>query len=558
MVYGLLVGPLLVKDVTSLPTNLRNADAWSVVESSSVKVQLKSKQLPRQQLLQIPAPSAASGLQPEVSPRGQATSGEVHHAGGALGSREIASQPMVLHRSRLLKLESYLSAGTTVALTFFAVLLLTLLWLVCFADDDSISLMMTPKTPLTGSAYDSQRVEETATMKVKESRKSSKEEIQGSKKKLSAEEEKASRKASKEGVSVVVHSANTRDNLLKIEATQSAGTWAETYRNADNKSSKEALEMMFRCNIIPVQEFAHSYVSQEHIGECVWISTQMLRQRSVEDWVEDWPQAMKTFEESVTACFAARTDAVANLYGSPMPGSTSPSTANVSPDAPSDRGLMDCRTSPFSPDALGPSPVPKLRPICSIPSTSNALTEDQIPSHAPDLRNAFYHSNVSSGKNLSETPPIVPGSQTSVRSSSFPVVRPRTPGIPEPIPVRPELSPDVRSSVIARCREIMRDTPTHASSVINPVLHLEQGRSHSQPVYASAPAAYFRAPAGEDIAAPVPSASAVSKFALPPLGGRMDGDKHLSESYGSLVPMGSDKSLGSGREVRDDADAASG
>jgi len=107
----------------------------------------------------------------------------------------------------------------------------------------------------------------------------------------------------------------------------------------------------------------------------------------------------------------------------------------------------------------------------------------------------------------------------------------------------------------------MRETPTHASQV-NPVLHLEQGRSHSQPVYSSAPAAFFDKRVGEDTV--TESTSAVSKFSLPPLGatattspvfGAVLGDKHLPELYG--VP-GSDKSIGLEREVRDDADAASG
>jgi len=85
------------------------------------------------------------------------------------------------------------------------------------------------------------------------------------------------------------------------------GTWAVTYQKAEGQS-KQGLELLFRCHIIPTEEFAHSNVSQEHIDECVWIATHMLRQRKLEEWTEMWPEALRTFEESVTACFAARTD----------------------------------------------------------------------------------------------------------------------------------------------------------------------------------------------------------------------------------------------------------
>lgn len=99
--------------------------------------------------------------------------------------------------------------------------------------------------------------------------------------------------------------AKPREDLLAIEDCD--GTWAVTYQKAD-KTSKQGLELLFRCHIIPTEEFAHSRVSQEHIDECVWIATHMLRQKALEDWTEQWPEALRTFEESVTACFAARTD----------------------------------------------------------------------------------------------------------------------------------------------------------------------------------------------------------------------------------------------------------
>merc|ERR1719443_415706 len=85
----------------------------------------------------------------------------------------------------------------------------------------------------------------------------------------------------------------------------SDGSWAQVYREARGEQ-KEALELLFRCNIISTDEFAFSSVSQEHIQECIWIATHMLRQKPLEEWVALWQQAQQTFEDSVTACFEAR------------------------------------------------------------------------------------------------------------------------------------------------------------------------------------------------------------------------------------------------------------
>jgi len=89
--------------------------------------------------------------------------------------------------------------------------------------------------------------------------------------------------------------------------TFSEGTWAQTYREAQG-SQKEALELLYRCNIIPQQEFANSIVSKERIDECLWVATHMLKQKTLEQWLVAWRQAKKEFEESVSAaCLTART-----------------------------------------------------------------------------------------------------------------------------------------------------------------------------------------------------------------------------------------------------------
>lgn len=107
--------------------------------------------------------------------------------------------------------------------------------------------------------------------------------------------------------------AKPRSELLAMQGCE--GTWARTYRESDEQG-KQALELLFRCHIIPTVEFAHSIVGQEHVGECVWIATHMLRDRPLDEWLGVWPEAQRTFEQSVTSCYAARMDVRSNWHDS--------------------------------------------------------------------------------------------------------------------------------------------------------------------------------------------------------------------------------------------------
>lgn len=112
---------------------------------------------------------------------------------------------------------------------------------------------------------------------------------------------------------------NTKDTLVKLESDEkAAGTWINAYRRADI-CSREALELLFRCGIVPIDEFADSFVGQEKIDESVWISTQMLRRRSLQDWVDSSPQAIKSFEADMKGCFSAPADDIGSLYGNSDP-----------------------------------------------------------------------------------------------------------------------------------------------------------------------------------------------------------------------------------------------
>jgi len=280
----------------------------------------------------------------------------------------------------------------------------------------------------------------------------------------------------------IAHTANTKEKLL--EFANSAGTWAKTYRRAD-KGSKEALELLFRCNIIPVHEFAESFVSQEHIDECVWISTQMLREKSLDEWVKAWPQAMKTFEESVTACFAARTDVISNLYGEGQSPPNSPQTPR------SDRGFMDCRPGMPTPSSSQP------RDNRSNASTSKTPTLMEEHTSSSRVRNALTRAG---------SLRAVPAPPTSTLSADSQDV-----STSQRVSVRPPLSTisstpsqtDSRTSVVSRCREIMSSIPVRAkvSAPETPVECDAEEAENASPASTS-PSMHFR-----DMPAPVIPAS---------------------------------------------------
>lgn len=110
--------------------------------------------------------------------------------------------------------------------------------------------------------------------------------------------------------------AKTREELLAMESCD--GTWALTYQNADEQS-KQGLELLFRCHIIPGEEFAHSKLAEDHVGECVWIANHMLKERPLEEWLTMCQEAQKTFNQSVTACYAARQNVRSRYYNQDSP-----------------------------------------------------------------------------------------------------------------------------------------------------------------------------------------------------------------------------------------------
>lgn len=110
--------------------------------------------------------------------------------------------------------------------------------------------------------------------------------------------------------------AKPREELYAMELCD--GSWAVTYQKAEGQM-KQGLELLFRCHIIPTQEFGHARVSQEHIDECVWIATHMLRQRSLEEWLNKWPEARDAFDDSVRKCLGGKMKGMATQVAKNMP-----------------------------------------------------------------------------------------------------------------------------------------------------------------------------------------------------------------------------------------------
>lgn len=505
LAHGFLVWPVLVKSVTSLPTSFRSVDAWSFLENedSSVKVKLNMRHLRRnvtkkskkheevkvqiiksKHLPKLPVSHHGPGPPDNETLPWQHLRGNKSHASrssqwlavkssednnASLGGAGGRKKPLALHSSSSTIVINN-SIEKTWAITAFAVAMFFAIVIIFVSDqEDWVEV----------GAADTK-----------------------------SEEQKSE---------ISPRAANTKANLLKLEAMDCNGTWVKTYRHAE-VGTKLAMELLFRCNIITMDEFAHSYVTQEHIEECVWISAQMLREKSLDHWVEDWPQAVKTFEESVTACFAARTDVIANLFEMDKPQRT-PRSQNVlhptgthmevSPafSTLSDRGFMDAaqppspvgpmqrmRSNPSTTRSTGPvasdpyttrstpqplvsdrhlvsdrgfmdaarpppSPVAPIHRLYSNPSgcgsTVDAVTESQASWSAPQPR-PYNRPNVNTLlHDLDQQSPLdrqgretSPAPMSNISSAgSLHQLLSHEPG---------------RNSVVARCREIMREAPTRS------------------------------------------------------------------------------------------------
>lgn len=150
----------------------------------------------------------------------------------------------------------------------------------------------------------------------------------------------------------------TRDVFLtSLEGRH--GSWASSYRDAQG-TRQDAIELLYRCRIIPQGEFYDRRVNQDHIEECVWIATLMLQTRPLEEWVTLREEAQSTFEERVTACSTARTDLLETRGSDELP-------------------LLACHVEPATPPPVDIS-LSDVPPVLSSGQDDNLEAEAQYES----------------------------------------------------------------------------------------------------------------------------------------------------------------------------------
>jgi hypothetical protein len=89
--------------------------------------------------------------------------------------------------------------------------------------------------------------------------------------------------------------------VSKIESM--SGPWSSKYRDS-SVMEKQAIALLFKCDITSPSELSDSQISEEHISECIWIAHQMLGRKSFEEWVALSQQNRMLFQDSVAATFA--------------------------------------------------------------------------------------------------------------------------------------------------------------------------------------------------------------------------------------------------------------
>jgi len=99
---------------------------------------------------------------------------------------------------------------------------------------------------------------------------------------------------------VQAFSAAPESDYERQDSPVDTGSWASAY-NESRGYRREAMDLLFKTGIIPMQDLSASSVGAKHIEECVQVAVQMLREGSMEEWVGNWKGAQQTFEERYSA-----------------------------------------------------------------------------------------------------------------------------------------------------------------------------------------------------------------------------------------------------------------
>jgi len=94
---------------------------------------------------------------------------------------------------------------------------------------------------------------------------------------------------------------------------EASGSWAQTYQEARG-GRRHAMDLLFKTGIIATQDLSLPYVNSTYIEECVQVAAQMLRERSIEEWVKSWEHAQQTFEDRLSDYYKGRVQDVMGAY----------------------------------------------------------------------------------------------------------------------------------------------------------------------------------------------------------------------------------------------------
>lgn len=300
------------------------------------------------------------------------------------------------------------------------------------------------------------------------------------------------------------------------------GTWAQTYAKTDEQG-KPGFELLFHCNIIPADEFAHSNVTQDHITQCLLIAAQMLRQRPLQKWIETPSEAQEQFQASLKVVSGGLRGDPGASYGDtgatygeaaspPVPASWGyPRTANREQDLSGPAWNNEQEYHPISaapPPPAAAAPPQAEQPPPGQPSTNLAFrapewsgapenAEEKIPGRQfmaamkPPLPPTSHATQVlpptsmamqppQTGAYHAQSAPAAP-SRDSPREASAPQSRCGSAEVPASsasLVVRP--SPD-QGSLISSCRQIMADSDAKRRTPPASEKSLRMAKSHTPP-----------------------------------------------------------------------------
>jgi len=123
-------------------------------------------------------------------------------------------------------------------------------------------------------------------------------------------------------------SATDEDHITGFVAQNSKAPWAQAFQEAVG-TRRDAIDMLYRCNIVSLEEFTDDSVERERIEEFCWVAVNMLLEQPANEWVCSGTHAKETFERSFKSSFPARSGKVFDTGSLPvqavrLPGQKTP------------------------------------------------------------------------------------------------------------------------------------------------------------------------------------------------------------------------------------------